>query len=222
MTIVWQDIKYAGRMLARSPGFAAIVVIILAVGIGANTAVFSVVNAVILRPLPYADAHRLVALLERPRTRETPPVHGRLLLWRQQNQVFEHWAPIGGGAPTSEGSTEPRHVRGIAVSSDVLPLLGVPPLLGRGFLPNEDQPGNDQVIILSHSFWRDDFGGAPDAIGKIVSLDGKSYTVVGVMPPGFEFPFGTARSFWVPLVYQQSRDWPSGEPVFGVAQFKKE
>jgi putative ABC transport system permease protein len=222
MTILGQDLRYACRMLARSPGFTALVVVILAVGIGANTAVFSVVNAVILRPLPYADAHRLVALMERPRTQETPPAHGRLLLWRHQNDVFERLGAYTGRRSYIRGIDKPRYVGGIAVSSDVLPLLGVPPLLGRGFLPDEDQPGNDQAIILSHSLWRDDFGGAPDAIGKIVSLDGKSYTVIGVMPPGFGFPFGTSRSFWVPLVYQQTRDWPSGEPVFGVARLKKE
>ena len=110
----------------------------------------------------------------------------------------------------------------MAVSPDVLPILGVPPLLGRGFLADEDQPGNDQVIVLSHSFWRDDFGGTPDAIGKTVSLDGKSYTIIGVMPPGFEFPLGNPRLFWTPLVFERSSDWPSGQLVFGVARLKKE
>lgn len=223
MRSLWRDIQYALRLFGRSPGFAAVVVLILAVGIGANTAVFSVVNAVILRPLPYADAHRLVTLMERPRTQERPTVHGRLLLWRQQNQVFEHVGGYWGRRSYVKGIDKARYVRGIAVSPDVLPVLGVPPLLGRSFLADEDQPGKDQVIVLSHSFWRDDFGGAPDAIGKTVTLDGKSYTIIGVMPPGFEFPWGaTPRSYWVPLVYEQTPDWPSGGLVFTVARLKKE
>jgi hypothetical protein len=182
METVGQDIKYACRMLARSPGFAAVVVLILAVGIGANTAVFSVVNAVILRPLPYPNARRLMALCERPQTEPTRTLHGRFLLWREQNQVFEQMGAYGYNRPYIKGIDRARYIPGIAVSPNVLPLLGVPPLLGRGFLPTEDQPGKERVIILSHSFWRDDFGGAPNVIGKTMTLDGQSHTIVGVMP----------------------------------------
>ena len=222
MAILWQDIKYLGRMLARSPGFAAIVVLILAVGIGATTAVFSVVNAVLLRPLPYPNARGLVALYEQPRAEPTNPLHGRFLLWRRQNQVFEQMGVYWGCRPYITGIDRARHVAGITVSPDVLSLLGVPPLLGRGFLPAEDQAGNERVIVLSHSFWRDDFGGAPDAIGKTVTLDGQSHTIVGVMPPRFQFPPDSSRYFWVPLVFERSSNWPEGKPVAVVARLKKE
>ncbi|OHB65274.1 MAG: hypothetical protein A2Y77_00635 [Planctomycetes bacterium RBG_13_62_9] len=221
MGTLWQDIRFALRMLATSPGFALVVVLILALGIGANTAVFSVVNAVVLRPLPYADAGRLVTLMERPRNVETGPVHGRFLLWREQNQVFEQMAAYSGRRIYITGIDAPRYVLALAVAPDLFPMLGVQPLLGRGFLPQEEHPGNNRVVILSHAFWQSDLGGTPDAIGKTVNLDGTSYTIVGVMPPGFDFPVGRHREFWVPLVFEPSADWPAGGRVLAVARLKK-
>jgi predicted permease len=221
MGTLWQDIRYAGRMLARSPGLAVVVVLILAVGIGANTAVFSVVNAVILRPLPYPDAGRLVALSERPRAEPTHTLHGRFLSWREQNQVFEQMGAYWGCRPYIKGIDRARYVRGTPVSPGLLALLGVPPLLGRGFVSNEDQPGKERVMVLSNSFWREDFGGDPDVIGKVVTLDGQSHTIVGVMPPHFQFPPDSSRSFWVPLVFEQDSNWPLGKPVEVVARLKK-
>jgi putative ABC transport system permease protein len=221
MGTLWQDIRYGLRRLGGNPGFAVVVVLILAVGIGANTAVFSVVNAVILRPLPYPDGGRLVALCERRRTEATYTLHGRFLLWREQNQVFEHMAAYSGRRPYVTGIERARHVLAIAVSSDLFPLLGVQPLLGRGFLPDEDQPGNERAVVLSHAFWRDDLGGTPDAIGKTLILDGQSYTIIGVMPPHFMFPVASERAFWVPLVYERTSDWPLGGFVYGLARLKK-
>jgi putative ABC transport system permease protein len=222
METLWQDIRHGLRRLAGNPGFAAVVVLILAVGIGANTAVFSVINAVILRPLPYAQAHRLVMLMERPEKIETGTVHDRFFRWREQNQVFDHMVAFSGRRPYVTGIDRPRYLWGVAASSDLFPLLGIQPLLGRGFLPEEEQPGHDRVIVLSHSFWQDDLGGTPDAIGKTVILDGASFTIIGVMPPNFMFPVGIARAFWVPLVYQRTSDWPSGGLVLGLARLKKE
>jgi ABC-type antimicrobial peptide transport system permease subunit len=198
-----------------------VVVLILAVGIGANTAVFSVVNAVILRPLPYPDAGRLVALSEQPRAEPTHTLHGRFLSWREQSQVFEQMGAYWGCRPYIKGIDRARYVRGAPVSPGLLALLGVPPLLGRGFLSDEDQPGKERVMVLSNSFWREDFGGAPDVIGKVVTLDGQSHTIVGVMPPHFQFPPDSARSFWVPLVFEQDSNWPLGKPVEVVARLKK-
>jgi putative ABC transport system permease protein len=221
MGILWQDIRYAVRLLARSPGLGIVVVLILSVGIGANTAVFSVVNAVILRPLPYPDAGRLVALSEQPRAEPTHTLHARFLSWRAQNQVFEQMGAYWGCRHYIKGVDRPRYVRGTTASPDLLALLGVPPSLGRGFLPDEDQPGKERVIILSNSFWREDFGGDPNVIGKVVALDGQSHTIVGVMPPHFQFPPDSPRPFWVPLVFEQDSNWPLGKPVEVVARLKK-
>jgi putative ABC transport system permease protein len=218
---LWHDVRYGLRLLAGSPGFAVVVILILAVGIGVNTAVFSVVNAVLLRPLPYAQAQRLVTLMERPEKIETATVHDRFLRWREQNQVFDHMAGYSGRRPYVTGIDRPRYLWGAAVSSDLFPLLDARPLLGRTFLPEEEQLDKHRVIVLSHSFWRDDWGAAPDAIGKTMILDGTSYTIVGVMPPRFVFPLGIARSFWVPLVYERSRLWPSGGLVLGLARLKE-
>ncbi len=219
METLWQDIRYGLRRLGGNPDFAAVVVLILAVGIGANTAVFSVVNAVILRPLPYTDAHRLVTLKEKPKKIETSTIHERFFLWREQNQVFDHLAGFSGRRPYVAGIPRPRYLRAAAVSSDLFPLLGVQPWLGRGFLSEEEKLGKDRVVILSHAFWHDDLGGAPDAVGKTITLDNKSYTVVGVMPPDFTFPVGSDRAFWVPLVYERMPSW--GGIVFGLAHLKK-
>jgi putative ABC transport system permease protein len=208
-------------MLARSPALAVVVVLILAVGIGANTAVFSVVNTVILRPLPYPDAGRLVALSEQPRAEPTHTLHARFLSWRAQNPVFEQMGAYWGCRHYMKGIDRARYVRGTTVSPDLLALLGVPPSLGRGFLPDEDQPGKERVMVLSDSFWREDFGGTPDVIGKVVTLDGQSHTIIGVMPPHFQFPPDSSKPFWVPLVFEQNSDWPLGKPVEVVARLKK-
>jgi putative ABC transport system permease protein len=218
MMTLWQDVRYALRILARGPGFTLVVVVILALGIGANTAVFSVVNAVLLRPLPYADGRRLVMLEERPQLIDKSTIHQRFFQWREQNQVFEHLAAFSGRRPYVTDISRPRYIGAAAVSSDLFSLLGVSPQLGRGFLPEEEQAGHDQVVILSHTFWRDDLGGNPDVMGKAIGIDGRSCTVIGVMPPGFTFPVGSARAFWVPLVYEPNPRW--GGIVFGVARLK--
>ena len=221
MEMLWHDARYGARLLGRSPALTVVVVLILAMGIGANTAVFSVVNAVILRPLPYAEARRLVTLTERGERYETATVHDRFLRWRDQSTVFEHMTAYSGRRPYVTGIDRPRYVWALAVSSDLFSLLGVQPLLGRGFLPAEEQPGNHRVVVLSHDFWRDEFGGSPEAIGKTIILDEQSHTIVGVMPSDFTFPVDSDRAFWMPLVHERSADWPSGGLVFGLARLKK-
>jgi len=221
METLWQDIRYAIRLLARSPGFTAVVILILAVGIGATTAVFSVVNAVLLRPLPYHDAQRIAVLWKQTPKGERRPYHPEYLHWPEPNQVFESMAAYSHERLYVTGIDRSREVITTAVTSDLFPLLGVAPLLGRGFLPQEQQAGNDRVVILSHSFWKNELGGAPQAIGTILSLNGRSCTIVGIMPPGFECPFGTAMPFWVPLVLRQDETWRFGIPVAPVARLRK-
>jgi len=220
MTTLWQDVRLGFRMIARNPGFTAVVVLILAVGIGATTAVFSVVNAVVLRPLPYKDSRGIVALWWQTKDGERRPYHQDFLFWRQQSRVFESLAGYGRQRFYVTGIDRPREIWMDAVSSGLFPLLGAAPLLGRTFAPEEEQPGNERVVVLSHAFWQSDFGGTPEAIGKIMNLDGGSYTIIGVMPPQFGWPFAQSSPFWVPLVFQPDRIWPSGRPVAAVARLK--
>ena len=230
MINVWHDVRYGIRMLRKSPGFTAIVIMILAVGIGANTAIFSVVNAVMLRPLPYKDSHRIVTFWEQTKWGERGTSLQDFIFWRQQNQVFERMAAYGVRFAYVTEIDRPRKVTAFAVSSDLFPLLGAQPLLGRVFSQQEEQMGNDHVIVLSHAFWHTHFGGGPEAIGKTVYLttdsmnsDGttklnrEGYSVVGIMPQGFEFPFGRPSPFWIPLVSETDEtQWWSRMPVLRV------
>ncbi len=204
MRTLWQDIRYGLRMMGRSPGFAATVLLILAAGIGANTAVFSVVNTVLLKALPYDDARRIVEIEERRidagrGPRGTSP--RTLVYWREHNQVFDH---VAGRAHREMGLSElgePFRVRGYAVSSCFFSLVGVQPKFGRGFLPEEEQPGRNHVMVVSHAFWRDRLGGDPQVLGKSITADGENYTVVGVMPAGYrDTPWQDDITLWVPLV----------------------
>lgn len=222
MDTLWQDIRYGVRMLAKNPGFIAVVILIMAVGIGANTAVFSVVHAVLLRPLPYPDARRLVCIYEHTQWGDFPPSHTAVLLCREQNEVFDRVVGLKNEQPYVTGIDKARQVRAAAVSADLLPLLGLQPLLGRKFLPQEEQPGNDRVVILSHAFWQSDMGGAPDVIGRTVNLDDKGYTIVGVLPPGVEPPLSKPAALWKPLVVPApDPNLPLGEPVWTWARLKK-
>jgi putative ABC transport system permease protein len=235
MATLWQDVRYGLRMLARNPGFAVVVVLILAVGIGANTAVFSVVNAVMLRPLPYKDSHRIMNLWEQTKQGERLTSHRNFLYWRAQNQVFERLAAYGVRFAYVTGIDRPRKVTAWAVSPGLFPLLGVSPLLGRGLLAEEEQAGNERVVVLSHAFWQDHFGASPDALGKTIDLttehqdnEGRttfqrqSYSIVGIMPAGFEFPFGRPAPFWVPLVLEAgTRDRGKSPALLALARPRK-
>src|SRR6185436_15923324 len=208
-----QDLRFAVRSLARSPGFTAVALLALALGIGANSAIFSVVNAVLLRPLPYRDPGRLVTVLhDGPNLpqrikRQGPTSPADFLDWRAQNHVFERMAAVQAGAgagltTTLTGRGTPEALTVMSVTSDLFPLLGVPPLLGRALGPGDDQPGAAPAVVLSHALWQRRFAGDPALIGQGITLGGKSFTVVGIMPAGFRFaPFWfTKAELWVPLV----------------------
>src|SRR5215813_13035709 len=188
MNTLWQDFSYGFRMLAKNPGFTAVAVLSLAIGIGANSAIFSVINTLLLRPLPYQDAERLVILWQR-----SPGLNvaqdwfspGQYVDVKTQNQVFEQVAVTIGASFNLTGQGGPEHVDGARVSSSFFPLLGVKAALGRVLLPEEDTPGKPATVILSHGFWRRRFGGDQQVIGKTLILSGASFEIVGVMPPGF-------------------------------------
>ncbi|PYT79765.1 MAG: hypothetical protein DMG40_15590 [Acidobacteria bacterium] len=195
-----EDVWYGLRMLRKNPGFAATAILTLALGIGANTAIFSVVNTVLLRPLPYKDADRLVTVwgYNRARGYDTDFVSPLDFAdWRSQNHVFEGMAASTDVQYTLTGEGEPRAIIAYAFSADYFHVLGTAPLLGRTFLPEQEQPGKNHVAVLSYACWQKRFGGDRDAVGKNILLDGAPYTVIGVMPPGFQYPSFT--ELWTPL-----------------------
>jgi predicted permease len=193
-----QDVRFGLRMLAKNRGFAAVAVLTLALGIGATTAIFSVVNAVLLRPLPYQDADRLVVVLHYG---NGPVSAANFIDWRSQNRVFERMGAAEYWTPNLTGVDKPERVWALHITSDILPLLGVQPLLGRMFLHEEDQRGREHEVILSFRAWQRRFGGEPGIIGRSAALDGERYRIIGVMPPQFAFaPFwATKAELWAPL-----------------------
>ena len=199
MQTLWQDLRYGGRMLLKKPGFTLIAVLTLALGIGANTAIFSVVNAVLLRPLQYSDPDRLVQVWQNfPQSGASQVTVSapEFLDYMDQNRVFGRMAAFRPQGFTLTGGAEPELIFGMRVSTDLFPLLGVAPALGRSFLPEEDQIGVPRAVILSHGLWRRRFGSDTTLIGKTLTLDGESFTVVGVMPPGFQFPPQAQNEVW--------------------------
>jgi predicted permease len=200
------DLRYAFRQLAKSPAFTAVAVLTLALGIGANTAIFSVVNGVLLRPLPYRDPNRLVMLWEQsPRkSLEQEKVSGPDYLdWREQSRVFESMAFWPGWLGADEfnllAADGVEKIKAVYASSSLFTVLGVKPRLGRGFLPEEDQWQGNRVAILSHELWQRRFAGDPNILGRTLTLDTygrRDYTIVGVMPPGFRFP--DRCELWLP------------------------
>jgi len=202
MRTLWQDIRYGFRMLTRNPGFTVVVVLVLALGIGANTTMFSVVNTVLLRPLPYEKPDEIVMvwqsyLLRGWKMSSVSP--GTFFEWRERNKVFEHIVAFDGKSFTLTGSGEPERIEGARVSHDFFPLLGVKPLLGRSFLPEEEQIGADRVVVLSHGLWQRRFGSESDVIGKTLKLDGREFAVIGILPPGFAFPLLKGAELWTPM-----------------------
>jgi putative ABC transport system permease protein len=197
MGTLWQDVRYGVRLLLKSPGFALVAVFVLALGIGANSAIFSVVNAVLLRPLPYADPDRLVILWEKSATQDTSVSYPNFIDWRDQNQVFERIAAFRRESFNLIGAGEPERLSGRMISSSFFSTLGVQPLMGRDFVAAEDRAGGNRVVILSHGFWQRRFGGAQDILGKQLSLNNESYTVAAVMPA--DYRFGSETDIFVPI-----------------------
>jgi putative ABC transport system permease protein len=192
------DLRYAFRILCKSPAFTAVSVIALALGIGANTAIFSVVNSVLIRPLPYRDPDRLVRLFEtEPQLPLAPLCGADFLDWREQNHSFTGMALFGGSSANLTGTDQPARILMGNVSPQIFSILGVTPVAGRDFLPEEEQSGRNHVVILSHAFWQQHFGGDRGAVGRTLSLSGETYSIVGVMPRDFQAV--PASDLWTPL-----------------------
>lgn len=207
VTDLWQDLSYGVRMLRRNPGFTIVAVVALALGIGANSAIFSVVNTVLLRPLPYKDSDRLVMVWEDASKHGFPrdtPAAANYIDWRNQNQVFEGMAAIANESFNLTNVGDPERIEGRRVSANVFGLLGVEPAMGRGFTPEEDQPGTNRVVILSHGLWQRRFGSDVNMVGKTITLNGVGHTVVGVMPAWFEFPT-KEDELWVPIAFSSQQ-----------------
>ena len=207
MDVVWKNLVYSVRMLLKKPGLTAIAIIAMGLGIGANTAIFSVVNTVLLKPLPYDHPEQLLRLATEQRNQA---LDGRgafsvpdVLDVQQRSTTFEHVASVQGtGTVITEGG-DPERVLGAAVSADYFPLLRVKPILGRVFTREEDKPGAAPVVLLSEALWKRRFGGDPNVIGREIDLGGKT-TVLGIMPAGFQFPINDeTQDFWEPLFSAQ-------------------
>jgi predicted permease len=197
---LWHDLRYGARMLMKRPGFTSIAVLTLALGIGANTAIFSVVYGVLLRPLPYPEPDRLVIL-----GRSLSPAN--IAMYRDQNHVFEKFAAYNFAGFNLTGIDQPQRVRAANVSFDLFDLLRVQPLIGRTFRPEEDVPGRNLVCILSYGTWQRLFGGDPQILGRSLVLNGIPTQVVGVMPAWFDFPTPEVE-LWVPLGLNPQRQSP--------------
>jgi putative ABC transport system permease protein len=195
------DIKFALRQLAKAPGFTALAVLTLALGIGACTAIFSVVNGVLLRPLDYADPDRIVVVYETnfPQFPEFSVAPPNFLDWEKDAKSFASVAAIGGGSINLTGEGEPQRLVSVRVTSRYFEVYGVQPSRGRAFLPEEDAPGKNHVVILSHPFWQRLFGGQENVLGRTLQLNGEAYTVVGIAPPGFGA--GNKTDVWVPMAF---------------------
>jgi putative ABC transport system permease protein len=200
MSRLLQDIRYGLRTLRRNSGFTVVAVLTLALGIGATTAIFSVVNGVLLRPLPFRDADRLamVWLDNVPQgIRQDITSYPTFADWREQNRVFEGMAGFSPQQANLTGEAEPERIARAAVTAGFFPLLGVEPARGRGFDVREEEQGSHRVAVLGHGLWQRRFGGDPEVLGRTIQMNGDEFTVVGVMPPGFDFP--SASQLWVPL-----------------------
>src|SRR5689334_17223035 len=198
------DLRYAGRMLRRSPGFTAVAVLTLAIGIGANTAIFSFVDGLLLKPLPYEKGDRIVRVLEKPPRGERNGISTlNFLDWQKDNTVFDFHSAQAGGAGTMTGGTEPVQLRGARVSPDYCKIFSIRPALGRLFLPGEDQLGKHQVAGISHVTWVTQFGSDPNISNRTVLLDNVPYTIVGVLPEGGAFDRAAAQ-IWRPLAFEPS------------------
>ena len=223
MNTFWQDIRYGARMLLKNPGITIIVIIALALGIGANTAIFSVVNAVLLRPLPYPESERLVFLNEKsPVLDEMSISYPNFLDWRVQNQTFEKMGVYNRASYNLTGTGEAERIVTGQVSADLFSVLRVNAAQGRVFTNEEDKPGGTPVVVLSYPLWQRRFGGQTSILNQAITLNGKSYTVIGIMPESYAYP--SRVEMWVPVgqlsdqaSWQQRGNHPG---LYGVARLK--
>src|SRR5262245_16061702 len=204
MANLWQDLRFGVRMLARHPGLAVTAILTLALGIGGNTAIFSVVDAMLIHRLPFRDSDRLVTVWTTAPLlgySQAPFSYGNLVDVAEENEVFDEigaWVEWGG--PFNLAGDKPEQIPGAYVSAGLFSVLGVSPTMGRTFLPEDDQGDGRRVVLLSHGLWERRFGSDATVIGSEVMLEGRSYTVVGVMPASFTFPtLGKVPEVWLPL-----------------------
>lgn len=215
MAALLQDLKYGVRLLRKSPAFTAAAAIVLALGIGANTAIFTVVNAVLLRPLPFPDAGRLVQIWHVPPAKSFPGMTefavsaANYLDWKSRNHSFQQMAIYTFDSFALSAKGQPETVRSGAVAADFFSVYQVQPKLGRVFSPDEDQPGHNNVVILSYPFWQSNFGSDPKVIGQTINLDGRGCTIVGVMGPEFWSP--SSAQIWTPLAMTDKERAVRGE-----------
>jgi putative ABC transport system permease protein len=230
MTALLQDLRYAARLLTRTPTFTMVAVIALALGIGANTAIFSVVNTLLLRQLPYRDSQKLVVVWEYnvPREKKDNVVSpGNYLHWREMNRVFEQMGGLATFRTTLTGQGNPEELPVQIVHGGLLSMLGVTPQRGRLFTPEDEAP-NVNVAIISDRLWRQRFGADPDMVGKTITLGGETNTVVGIMPPGFSiFSSGqtsadTHVDLWTPIGFTAAARTPRGRWMTVIARLKKD
>jgi putative ABC transport system permease protein len=196
---LWQDVRCGLRMLRKNAGFSAVAILTLALGIGANTAIFSVIHGVLLSPLPYNDPDRIVLVLESNPTRGFPQFSvspPNYIDWKKDSTSFEQIASIARGDFNYTGGAEPERISGARVASSFFAVMGVTPTMGRTFLPEDDVVGKAGVVVLGYGLWTRRFGSDPQVLGKSLTLDGQSYRVVGVMQDGFQFPRGV--DLWLP------------------------
>jgi putative ABC transport system permease protein len=202
-----QDVRYGFRMLMKRPGFTVVAVVALALGIGANTAIFSVVNAVLLRPLPFKEPERLVAVWETNAKPGTEPNNrnevalSNFLDWRAQNSVFDQLAALTYASVNLTGVAEPERIQSAVVTTNLFQTLGVEPLAGRAFLPEEENVKSPRAVVISHGLWQRRFGADPGVVGRTLTLNGNPTTVVGIMPQDFQlqFPISMAVDMWLPM-----------------------
>jgi len=185
---MWQDLRFAFRMLRKKPSFTIAAVLTLALGIGATTSIFSVVNSVLLRQLPYSDSARVVVMREtNPSVGQVSVSYPNFLDWRERNRTIRQMAAVHNMSFNLSGVDQPESINGYGVSPTFLSLLGVRPVMGRDFLPDEEKSGTAPVLLLSYKLWQSHMGGDPNVVGRTITLDGRSFTIVGVLPPTFYF-----------------------------------
>lgn len=205
MRNLFSDLRVGLRVLLRNPGFSATAILLLALGIGANTAIFSVVNAVLLRPLPYQDPSRIMQIWHVPPAKSFPGLTlfsvspANYLDWQTQNHSFEAMAAYGGARFNIGGKERPESIQAATVAPSFFSILRVQPLLGRGFTPDDDRPGQGHVAVLGDALWRDRYGADPTVVGRNIVLDSETYTVIGVMPSTLKFP--SWAQLWLPLAW---------------------
>ncbi|MES2522258.1 MAG: ABC transporter permease [Gemmatimonadota bacterium] len=222
MSALLFDLRYALRGLRRTPAFTVVVLLTLALGIGANSAIFSVVNTVLLKPLPYKEPERLVTIYhDYPAIKLEAPISAPgFSSYRDRTRSFEHLAVGTGWAANLTGQGEPERLSATRVSQQFFPALGVAPLLGRGFLTTEEEPGSDKVVVLSHGLWMRLFAGSPAAVGKSIPLNGEPYLVVGVMPETFVDPWNRTSELWRPLAFTPAQRESDNEYLSVTARLK--